>query len=419
MLTVNQRDSEYLPAIDVVVLTVLVGANIASDLAPGISASIALVLLIVYWLVDYAMRNARRKHMLKWSLILTIFFILVAYTSISLALIQQGDPSANTLNDSAIQTQDAMTMVLSGLNPYATDFTEFTMGEIWPDYRALYHYAYYPATFLFPLPAFALVTTTFGWFDLRIFFQIIMFSVLLLCGGLTEKRQNWLLLMMVLGLNPIFTNFLIRGGNDVLVLFWVSITVLLLQQRRPIWAALTLAIACVTKQFAWFFVPFFFIYLSAEGDLRTRIQRILMPSIVFVIVFFALLLPWVLPNPHAFYEDTWLYLNGSLETSWLIQGIGFRPALQYVGVSAQLLDSSLLSIFQVLLTLLVMGYFGWRLWQRPALRVAFLGYALSLFTYTFLARFFNASYLGYITSLIVLTFLMKPIVAEPEPREAI
>ena len=80
---------------------------------------------------------------------------------------------------------------------------------------------------------------------------------LALSTRLVSESGKRISLLVILALNPLFVPYLVEGRNDVLSLFWLVLTLFAMQRRRWTWAAVTLALGCATKQYAWFLAPFF------------------------------------------------------------------------------------------------------------------------------------------------------------------
>jgi 4-amino-4-deoxy-L-arabinose transferase-like glycosyltransferase len=188
-----------------------------------------------------------------------------------------------------IQTEATIEYLLQGRNPYVEDYVATPMAE-WGinEFRtALYHYPYLPWTFLFSAPFRLLADRTIGWYDQRLVYLILFALTLLLAPGLARRLESKLLLVMIIGLNPIMGSDLIYGQNDSFVLAWVLLSLWLWgrgQQAphgfapgplgangtvgvaeaagagRPtgwLWAsAAAFGLACASKPTAWFLLPF-------------------------------------------------------------------------------------------------------------------------------------------------------------------
>jgi uncharacterized membrane protein len=134
-------------------------------------------------------------------------------------------------------------------------------------------------------------------------------------------------LLLILALNPLFVPYFVEGRNDVLVLFWLVLLLILMQRQHWNAAAVVLALACATKQFAWLLVPFYLVYIAGHGSRSERLARLKQPAVLFSVVFALAILPWLLGNPAAFLGDI-TYLQSSLSRSgYPVSGFSFGAAV--------------------------------------------------------------------------------------------
>ena len=182
---------------------------------------------------------------------------------------QQSAPYLHA-HDGLLQTEAAAQFVLAGKNPYVETYYQTPLALAPFDVKgltvnpALEHFTYLPLTFLLPA---ALAGR--AWQQLRSALRA--FDLLpahaLVATRLTQNPQKRLLLVMALGLNPLFVGPLVEGRNDVMVLSWLIFTWALLQRGKITASAITLALACGTKHPAVVFVPFYFVYSKPAGNL--------------------------------------------------------------------------------------------------------------------------------------------------------
>jgi len=180
--------------------------------------------LLVYLLVDEFLRHERARYGAKLALIWIIVLLTVFGPSLKLILLRQGSGPASYSHDGgAIQTEATINFLLQGRNPYVENYLSTPMAE-WGinEFRtALYHYPYLPWTFLFSAPFWLLSKAAIGWYDQRFVYLLLFALTLLLLPGLARGRQAKLLLVMLIGLNPIMGSDLIYGQNDSFVLAWL------------------------------------------------------------------------------------------------------------------------------------------------------------------------------------------------------
>ena len=308
-----------------------------------------------------------------------------------------------------IQTEAAAQFVLAGKNPYVENYYQTPLALAPFDVKgltvnpALEHFTYLPLTFLLPAPWQALLGSSF---DLRYVHLIFFLLMLIVATRLTQNPQKRLLLVMALGLNPLFVGPLVEGRNDVMVLSWLIFTWALLQRGKITASAITLALACGTKHPAVVFVPFYFVYLSQRGTWRERVRRVQKPFLIWAGLTALIIMPWFLMNPGAFLDDTVSYLNGTSAVSYPISGFSFGMLLVSLGVLPSNMAQFPFGVLQIALGLPAAFWLLRRQWREPNLPAAIAGCAILLFIAQFFSRIFNDNYLGLIIAIMAVATLM-------------
>ncbi len=393
------------------------------QIIPGDSGATAgLVFLVgLYWAIDLLGPHpgdiSRWVRLSKWLIVaVAIGLITLAPTGMLILLRHQSQPYLYA-HDGLVQNEAAVRMVLAGRNPYVETYYNTAVAHVPFNVSgislnpALDHYAYLPLTFLLPLPFQALFENAGGWFDQRMLHLVLLLIMLAVAAALAQRLSDRLTLLIILGLNPLFVGPFIEGRNDILVLFWLVLTVAGLQRGKLNQAAVTLALACATKHPAWVFVPFYCVYASDHGNWRQRMSRIKIPLIIFCSIAGILILPWFLWNPPAFIDDVINYLTGSSITSYPISGIGFGSWLISVGLLSSNTAQFPFGIFQLAIGLPLLLIVLRRQWTEKNLNTAVAGYGLILFVLQFFSRLFNDNYLGLIIAVMAIGLLMH----SPEP----
>ena len=323
-----------------------------------------------------------------------------------------------------IQTEATIDYLLQGRNPYVEDYLKTPMAE-WGigEFRtALYHYPYLPWTFLFSAPFKLLSERVLGWYDQRFVYLLLFAVLLLLAPGLTRRRDAKLLLVMLIGLNPLMGSDLIYGQNDSFVLAWLGISLWLWGRgqragaaRGWVWAAAAVfGLACASKPTVWFLAPFYLLLLAggapgrslaASGRLaETGRRRGLAGRALAVLVIVG---PYFLWNPAAMIDDVWAWANGTSATVYQIWGWGASNLLLATGRVANRFVYWPFWIPQLLLSLPLLLALLWRQVRSNTLDRALWGYALFLSVFFFFSRFMNENYLGYILALLALGALVE------------
>jgi len=382
---------------------------------PGsVPATVGLIAAVVGYfaldVIDVRTARARRRVLrLKWLLVVSaIGLIALAPLTLNILVRQQSAPYLHA-HDGMLQTEAAAQFVLAGKNPYVETYYQTPLALAPFDVKgltvnpALEHFAYLPLTFLLPLPLQAVLGNSF---DLRYVHLIFFIAMLLIATRLTQNPQKRLLLVMALGLNPLFVGPLIEGRNDVMVLSWLIFTWALLQRGKIAASAVTLALACGTKHPAMVFVPFYFVYLSAQGTWRERVQRVLKPVVIWAGLTALIIVPWFVMNPGAFIDDTVSYLNGTSVVSYPISGFSFGVLLVSLGLLPSNMAQFPFGVLQIVIGLPLAYGLLRRQWRRPDLPAAIAGFAILLFISQFFSRIFNDNYLGLIIAIMAVAALM-------------
>jgi hypothetical protein len=397
---------------------------------PFIPDSPATILLIVavmgYFALDLinvqSTRSREQILRIKWLLVACALApIIFAPVIMNTFLRQQSAPYLH-VHDGLVQTEVAMQFVLAGKNPYFETYYQTPMALV-PFYMqgvqvnpALEHFPYLPLTFLLPLPLQALMGSRF---DLRYVHLIFFSAMLLVATRMTQNPQKRLLLVMALGLNPLLVGPLAEGRNDVMVLSWLIFTWALLQRGHFTASAITLALACGTKHPAVVFVPFYFIYLSQQGNWHVRARRVLKPMIIWAGITAMIIAPWFLMNPGAFIDSTLNFFNGTSAVSIPISGFSFGMLLVSLGLLSSNMAQFPFGVLQIALGMPVLFVLLRQQWRKPNLPAAIAGFAIMLFILQFFSRNFYDNYLGLLIATMAVAALtdVSPTFA-PELRHA-
>ena len=297
-------------------------------------------------------------------------------------------------NDSTYQIEQSGDLVLHGENPYGHDYRrsglerfytrDGTLSERVREREvALRHFAYFPGA---PLSAAAWRILPEPFDDYRL---LVLVAVLAGLGAALAFRAPLglrLALGAVLVCNPVAVRCAWFGQNDPVSLTLLVLAFALVTRSRFGWAAASLAGAVLLKQFALVALPFLALMLLAAGADRGQLKR---AALVFGGVTLAGVLPFLIADPVAFYDDTVRYGAGT----YRIVGYGVSAILIRLGV----LDDRAGSYPFALLALLTwVPLTVWLLLaQRRAneLWVGAAGFAISILWLMFIGRTFNNYYL--------------------------
>jgi hypothetical protein len=400
----------------------------------------ALGCLLAYLLVHEFVTAERPRYWTRLVLIWAMVLLTVFASSTKLALLRrQSGPASYSHDGGVIQTEATIDYLLQGRNPYVEDYVATPMAE-WGinEFRtALYHYPYLPWTFLFSAPLRLLADRTIGWYDQRFVYLLLFALTLLLAPGLARRTESKLLLVMIIGLNPIMGSDLIYGQNDSFVLAWVLLSLWLwgrgqqaphgsatagqaMQTGSPgqgapedragrgwMWASsAAFGLACASKPTAWLLLPFYLLLL-AGGDARDLWRRPAAwlgrawgrgwPALVVAVLAIGPYLVW---DPRAMFDDVWRWSNGTSPTAYQIWGWGASNLVLAAGWVKSRFDYWPFWLPQLIIGLPLLLLLLRRQAQENSPARAFWGYGLFLLAFFFFSRFLNENYLGYVTAIL-------------------
>jgi hypothetical protein len=325
--------------------------------------------------------------------LLVALALLLPSTLLQLGLRDASEPWFFT-NDSTYQIEIAGDLLLDGENPYGHDYRRTGMerfytfdGSASERVRerevALEHYAYFPGT--------AIVSA--GWRLLPgPFDDFRLFVLLMTIGGFLAALAfraplGWRLAIgAVVVANPIAVRSAWFGQNDAPSITLLVLAFALVSRDRPRWAAACLAAAVLLKQFAVVAIPFIALMLVARAVPRDELKRC---AAIFAGVIAVAVLPFLVADPVAFYEDTVKFGAGTYK----IVGYGLSGLMIRAGIIEDR-DGSYPFAIVALLTWLPLT--AWLLMQQQRARelwVGAAGFSISILVLLFIGRTFNNYYL--------------------------
>ena len=353
---------------------------------------------------------------------------VMAQSAYLVALRHIAGPATYTHDGGVIQTEETIKFLLQGKNPYVEDYTQTPMADWGLDYKtALYHYPYLPWTFLFSLPFFLASNAMFGWFDERFVYLLLFALMLLIAVRLAPTPMSKLVLLMVLGLNPIMGSDVIFGQNDSFVLFWIAAALWLARRgwtdddvpgaahgsAYRLMAGVAFALACASKPTAWFLAPFFLAYVIGERPVLppeeariARVKHLVARIAPFVLTFLLIVLPFLLWDPYHFYDDVWAWSAGTSPTAYQIRGWGVSNFVLALNLVPSRLAYFPFWIPELLVSLPVLLLTLRAQWRDNSLPNVTWHGAILFLTFAFTSRFLNENYLGFVVSLLTLGALM-------------
>lgn len=297
------------------------------------------------------------------------------------------------IGDGALQTQQAGDLLLRGIDPYGADYAALGLGrtpwsEPFPN-PALHHTVFWPGQFLLPLPLQALFQALFHWWDQRVFLLLaaaaIWILLRLLMPGMPGRAAA-----LAFFLVPGHSLVAVLGDNDLAMLALLLGALFAAQRRRFLLMGVLLGVAVATKQHALLAAPFVVWWALARGAGLQDLARSVVAATATVA---AVLLPFLLWNPHAFIQDTIVFVTGSGPEAYPINGFGLSAILLSAGVIHGSRDAFPFAPIEAVVgvSLWVFGYFWIRARRQLPDVLALSGLAALLVL--FVSRYFHDTHL--------------------------
>ncbi len=325
--------------------------------------------------------------------VLVALALMAPSTLLQVGLRQSSEPWFFT-NDSTYQIEIGGDKLLDGENPYGADYRFSGMERFYPfDGRALEsvrdrevaleHFAYFPGTAVAGALWRALPEPLD---DYRLLVLLATLGGLAAALAFRAPLEWRLVIGAVIVANPIAVRSAWFGQNDAPSITLMILAFALATRGRARWAAASLAGAVLLKQFAVVAIPFVAILLLKQGLARGELKRCVL---VFAAVIAAGVLPFLLIDPVAFYEDTVKFGAGTYK----VVGYGLSGILVRAGIVADRDGAYPFAPFALALWLpltvwlSVIAYRAREQWVAPA------GYAISILVLMWIGRTFNNYYL--------------------------
>lgn len=373
----------------------------------ALRCAVSVGLLLLYSLTALGVLFRRRHHAVRAAILaLLVFVVVLLPTTAEISMRFSTGPRGHAHDGGVIQTEEAARFLLEGVNPYAADYRSTPMAELdWgPGNPAIIHHPYFPFSFLAHVPFRAVGNTLFGGYDARVLYLALFAVPFFFVTRWSGDGDRKLVLAALWGLNPFLVPHVIEGRNDVVVAVLLVGAVHFLFLRRTVPSALLLGLACATKQFAILLVPFWVVYAGRkEGGWWGIVRRgavTALPALVPMVLF---VLPFVLWDGPAFFDDTWAFNVGLSEVSYPIggtPGYGLANLVNVFHLAPSRYHYFPFWIFHLFVTLPVGIVLVRWLRRKPTVASTAVSFALFLFVFLFFSRIFHHNYLGPIFFLL-------------------
>ncbi len=386
---------------------------VENPIASG-QAALAVALLILYGMVSFGVigRGARRNRVIRQLLLgafVALFVFLPALGEIALRF--EAGPKGHAHDGGVIQTEEALKFFLAGTDPYGADYRSTPMATLeWGRGNpAIIHHPYFPLSFLVHAPFYSAGKWVAGAYDARLLYLILFLVPFPLVVRWTKSREKGLALAALWGLNPFLVPHLVQGRNDVVVLTALIVAMHFVIRKKWTTAAILFGAACSTKQFALLLAPFLLLLAghpaSSWVEILRRGARRLWPTLIPLAMF---VLPFVLWDPAAFFDDTVAFNTGASEVSYPLGGTpGYGGAnwVNIFGLAESRYHYFPFWFFQLVVVLPALALL--LRWQKkentPSRAVA--AFSLFLMVFLYCSRIFHINYLGPVFFLVAVAVL--------------
>lgn len=305
------------------------------------------------------------------------------------------------VHDIILQQEAAIRFLLEGKNPYTetyfgTPLEQWNYDELGSDAinPALYHFVMPPWYLLFPLPFYFFSIPILGYFDARMVLLFCIVGTLFVLSRFFKDRSISSLAIMFTALSPATVDYIIEGRSDIFAIFWLVLSLYLLENKRLIFASLVFALAILSKQSIWIATPFFLYYLVIN-------KKTIKPAMVSIGVMLAVVLlvagPFLLWDVKSLASSVIFYLSGNTANSYPVSGYGLSMILYEFGIIKDIHAYYPFASWQIIFGLPILGASLVWFAKKPSMSRVLIGYGVVLFAIWYTSRYFNNSHVGYLS----------------------
>jgi hypothetical protein len=367
---------------------------------------------IIYAFINIAIQNTKPNRIVGFitPLVLVIIFGGIMWTQISNR--GKNAPGQNMgTHDIVLQLEAALRYLSNGKNPYKETYFGTPM-ETWhySDNKndinpALYHFVMPPWYLEFAYPFYFVSTRTLGYFDARMPLLFCVFGIWIVLHYLFRNRTLARISMIMLVLAPLSSQYTIEGRSDMFALFWLLLSLLLLEKNRLFPSVIAAGLAVLSKQTVWFMLPLYLYYLFLKLGMKWGLiwKYIVAGGLVVSVC----TVPFLVWDYRAFFYSVIFYLSGNTPFGYPVAGYGLGMLLYSFKVIKNIHDYYPFWVWQagfgIPALILGAGYLRKNLSVSSLLFV----HGISLFFIWYTSRYFNNSHILYIAGLLLLSVLKR------------
>ena len=323
-------------------------------------------------------------------------------------------PAYSTLSDSALQTELALGYLNEGRNPYVESYENtpirfYQWADVGqPDWKdpVFSYFVYLPGTLWLSLPLYKASSAINIFYDQRIIYLLTYIILLLVLPQVAKEPIYKLSVVAAVALNPLFTNSVLLGMNDVAPFLLLILTILALARRRFIYAAVFMGLACALKQYVWFIVPFFTLFVWEYNESSQRWRSIIWSLAIIGLIVLGTALPFLLWDPQALYVDTLAFPAGRAGILYPIRGFTIGRLLMGAGVIPTFVSPFPFQLLQMIIGLPTL-FLALRYQYGRGLGAMLVAASLFIFVFGYLSRFFHENYVGIVIAIASLGVLIS------------
>lgn len=349
---------------------------------------------------------------LKWAIVLLVIAMTLGWSSLMAIKMRYLVGETYPVHDNPIQLEEAAKFLVQGKNPYAESFADTPLDRWlnWKDNPSVNHVVTLPFYVVSTAVASLIFERLTGVMDGRIIHFIVLLAIGLIFFKARIDTDKKRFLTILFFLNPLWVHFFIDGRNDAMVFSLVLLSLWFLGQKRWYWSAVFLGLAGATKQHAWLLFPLYLAYVYAlqRGEnclnrLKSAVKK-MMPALVVMAVW---VLPFLIWDARAFFEDVISYPAGNVAMNYPIKGDGFSVNLVNLGVIKSANDNFPFWIFQTIVCLPLLIFLIKYLLIKPSIKRLIQVYAWLMLAFWLWSRFFLENYVGYLSMLLIVAELFE------------
>lgn len=387
------------------VIPFIMGYRIGPGETPYLLFGGIFFLLFTYLSLDFFPFSRVFYEKIKLVILWLIILVVVGSAFVSTIIVRHQTAPIYMVHDIILQQEAAIRFTLHGKNPYKETYFSTPLKEWHYDDKevnpALYHFVMEPFYLFFAMPFYVVGNMLFGFFDGRMPLIFLFLTIFLFASLLVKNPENKRLFLILLAFHPSILPYTLEGRSDIFMFAFLFAGFLLLSRNKYVLSAVAIGLAAAVKQSAWPLLPFYFAYLYFQSR---SIKKTVMRVLPFIATFLLIILPFLIWDPTAFLNSTILYLSGNTPNSYPISGYGLGSVLLQLGVIGDKFAQYPFIIWQLLICTPLFIVLLWYLKKNPTLKNVILVYAVFLFAYWYLSRYFNNSHIAYISYILIVSY---------------